>query len=345
MYARLTGNKKAAKLMVIPPQENRSAGRAFMLPTIAQIPAPDAVLLDLFSTSASHPSKCIKNAPYLCIPPSAGQDGKLYQLCCNDWLCPRCGELRAKHEYGRIVVGIRELSAQHEIYFLTLTCIGTESQEQAEAAYLERTHRFLAAFYYHVKHQSPPGHWAYVQVTERQSRGHPHSHLLIAAAPADVFYPVATIENYERYVRSIAAINAQIPPAMRFTATPRADLSLLDLHSQWLMLAAVKAGLGVQARISVVDSVEAASRYVAKYLFKSSMKTEMPKNWRRVRYSQGFPKLPESAPSAAFPLVHPADWQRAGALSGRLLCFSQETYERALLMRCYNVALHEKNGS
>lgn len=307
-------------------------------------PADSVVLLDLLSTSASLPVKCIKNAPYLCIPPSAGRDGKLFQLCCNDWLCPRCGEMRAKHEYGRIVNGLRLLAAQHETYFLTLTCLGTETQQQAEQKYLERTHRFLSAFYYHVQHQKPPGRWSYVQVTERQQRGHPHSHLLMTCAPSDVFYPVDTEDNYARYQRSIAAINAQIPPAMRFTATPRADLSLLDLHSEWLMLAAVKAGLGVQARVSVVDSVEAASRYVAKYLFKSSMKTEMPRGWRRVRYSRNFPKLPEAAPSDAFPLVHAADWQRAAELCGTLICYSQETYERALLMRCYNVALHEKGS-
>lgn len=303
---------------------------------------PD-VLLDLLSTSASHPSKCIHRAPYLCIPPAAGKDGFLFQLCCNDWLCPRCGELRARHEYGRIVNGARLLAVQHEMYFLTLTCHNADTQEQAEAAYLERTHRFLASFYYHVAHQKPPGHWAYAQVTERQQRGHPHSHLLCTAAPSDSFYPVATPENYAKYVASIATINAQIPAAMRFTATPRADLSLLDLHSEWLMLAAVKAGLGVQARISVVDSVEAASRYVAKYLFKASMKTLWPARWKRVRYSQSFPKLPEHAPTDAFPLIHAADWQRAADLPGTLVCRSEETYERALLMRCYNVQLIQSN--
>lgn len=313
--------------------------------TIAEISASGDVLLDLLSTSPSSPQKCVHNAPYLCIPPSAGKDGYLFQLCCNDWLCPRCGEVRARHEYGRIVNGSRQLAETHELYFLTLTCTGSESQQQAEAAYLERTNRFLDAFRWHVKHQAPPGHWSYAAVTERQQRGHPHSHLLISCAPSDVFYPVATEENYAKYVASVGRINAQIPAAMRFTATPRADLSLLDLHSEYLMLQAVKSGLGVQTRISVVDSVEAASRYVAKYLFKASMKTIWPKSWKRVRYSHSFPKLPEHAPTAAFPLVHAGDWQRAADLPGTLICSSEETYERALLMRCYNVALRENRGS
>lgn len=316
-----------------------------ILPLRLESAQADVALLDILSTSATNPQKCVNNAPYLCIPPSAGKDGKLFQLCCNDWLCPRCGELRAKHEYGRIVEGVRKLAAAHPMYFLTLTCIGSETPEQAEAAYLERTHRFLDSFRLHVKRQTPAGAWHYVQVTERQTRGHPHSHLITTFVPGDSFTPVLTAESYARYLDSIARVNTIIPPEMRFTATERPDMSFLELHSEWMMLAAVKAGLGVQTNISEVDSVEAASRYAAKYLFKSSMRTEMPKNWRRVRYSQGFPKLPEPASSSAFPLVRPADWIRAGELPGTILCFSQATYERALLMRCYNVALHENNHS
>jgi len=313
--------------------------------SIPQIEPRDPVLLDLLSTSQTTPSKCIHNAPFICVPPQNGKDGSLFQLCCNDWLCPRCGEMRARQEYGRIVNGARILAERHELYFLTLTCTGSETRQQAEAAYLERTNRLITSFRTHVKRQKPPGHWSYAQVTERQGRGHPHSHLITSCAPADAFYPVSTEANYEKYVRSVATINSQIAPEMRFTATPRDEMSLLDLHSEWLMLQAAKAGLGVQARISVIDSVEAASRYVAKYLFKASMKTHWSKGWKRVRYSHSFPKLPKPAPTGAFPLVHAADWQRAADLPGVLVCHSPQTYERALLMRCYNALLVTQNES
>jgi len=80
------------------------------------------------------------------------------------------------------------------------------------------------------------------------------------------------------------------------------------LRSTWLAGEVVKAGLGEQYDISFVESAEGASRYVAKYLFKQSMfETNWPKGWRRVRYSQSFPKLPAKK-TDAFVLLSSDDW-------------------------------------
>ncbi len=299
------------------------------------IPQTAEHALDLFSTSATPPS-CINHAPYLCIPPEAGKPGYLYQLCCNDWLCPRCGELRAKHEYGRMVEGLRKLSRDYDLYFITLTAPGQASAAEAEENYLRWTHRLLTALQAKIKRSG--GYWCYAAVTERQQRGTPHSHMLTTFASTDAF---SIIDRYADYRASVARINAQIPLAMRFTPTPRDDVSLLDLHSEWLHLAAVRAGLGVQVRLSMVDAVEGASRYVAKYLFKSSMFTSFPPGWRRVRYSRNFPKLPEAENSEAFPLLTQSDWERASRLPGELICRWLPTYEKALSMRCLNAVLEE----
>ena len=79
-----------------------------------------ARVLDPFSTSQTKWEKCAKNVPCICIPPN-GKPGKIMQACCNDWTCPRCGKMRARYEYGRMVIGARALAAIHDLFFLTLT--------------------------------------------------------------------------------------------------------------------------------------------------------------------------------------------------------------------------------
>lgn len=299
---------------------------------------PDA-LLDLFSTSQKTAKKrCINRAPHVCIPPGE-QPGKLYQSCCNDWTCPRCGELRAKHEYGRIVEGARTLAKDHQMYFVTLTCTGTISLEDAEKTYLENTNRLLSTFRAHVKKNA--GFWAYASVTERQGRGHPHSHYLMTCAPADCFI---VIDDYERYTASVARVNAKLPEEMRFSPEPIEKFSFLDMWSEWFALACVKAGLGVQCRVTVVDLVEGVSRYIAKYLFKECMQTDWPEGWRRVRYSQNWPKLPEIEGSSAFVVLSAVDWQKVALLPGTVETFNQDVYERALLWECLNVVCRVPNA-
>lgn len=279
---------------------------------------------------------CHKNAPYICIPQNGDKPGSLSQGCCNDWTCPRCGELRAKHEYGRMVEGARTLADKYPLYFITITCRGDVSADEAERNYLENTNRLLSAFRAHVK--AAGGHWSYASVTERQKRKHPHSHYLMTCAPKDAF---CIIDDYEAYLSSVERINGSVPVQMRFTAIPKSEVSLLDYHSEWLMLAAVKAGLGVQCRISIVDIVEAASRYIAKYLFKSANFEEWPKGWKRIRYSNNWPKLPEQHNPLAFAVLSAWDWYLA-ADSGKLITHSYNVYEKARGMGLHNIELSAK---
>jgi len=71
------------------------------------------------------------------------------------------------------------------------------------------------------------------------------------------------------------------------------------------------------------------------------MHTTWPKGWRRVRYSQSWPKLPDGMSSEAFPILRAFDWQRVAAFKGDIVCKWPGTYEKALLMGCYNVLLQE----
>jgi len=152
--------------------------------------------------------------------------------------------------------------------------------QQAQDSYLLWTNRLLSTM--RAKCVVQGGHWAYVQVTERQKRGHPHSHLLMAWIPKD--------------------------------SQHRKDSKGKDyIYSQWFYAAHQKAGLGTQSKITPVGSVEGTAKYIAKYLFKDAQFTSMPKHWKRVRYSQSFPSVPldeTKLPVNAFPIVTRFDWKR-----------------------------------
>ncbi len=259
--------------------------------------------LDLFSTSqTSHNRKhknnakteraiydeCSNNAPYFAYH-IEGKKWGIVQGCCNDWNCPRCGQQRAKEEYGRIVAGAREIGKTHELYLLTLTCRGKEvTYEQAQDGYLEWTNRLLTRIRIATKRIG--GAWYYASVTERQDRGHPHSHYITTYAPVDA----TTIEKGQgkNYITS-----GEVFPAKHRT-----------LQSESLERACVECGLGRQYDISRIESAEACSRYVAKYLFKASVfETVWPSGWRRVRYSQNWPRLPEVKTDAMLLLTN-EDW-------------------------------------
>ena len=259
--------------------------------------------LDLFSTSQTkHRSKsnasknidrriydeCSNNAPYFGYQ-IEGKRWGVVQGCCNDWNCPRCGQQRAKEEYGRIVVGARELGNSNKLYMLTITCRGKEmSYEDAENGYLVWTNRLLTRLRTEAKRNGDT--WAYASVTERQNRKHPHSHYLTTYSPTDGI-PIAKGEG-KTYCTS----------GMVFPA--KHDC----IQSFRLEKACVECGLGWQYDFSELQSVEGASRYVAKYLFKASIFEEVwPKGWRRVRYSQNWPKLPD-VKSEAMLLLTNEDW-------------------------------------
>ena len=253
--------------------------------------------LDLFSTSPTKedfgsdfsPSKCTYNAPYFAYE-AARKIWNVVQGNCHHWDCPKCGLGRAKQEYGRIIEGCRNISKVAPIFFITVTCKGRGlGVKDAEENYLKWTNRFLDACRQRCKRAG--GEWCYVQVTERQKRKHPHSHILTTFDVGDICSGI---------------IQKWTTEANGSRQSERKEV----LRSRWLAKAVKSAGLGEQYDISRVATVEGASRYVAKYLFKDSIFTaDWPKRWKRVRYSQSFPKLPERK-TEAFILLQHADWYR-----------------------------------
>lgn len=271
---------------------------------------PELTYLDLFSTSQTKrdnhrpvdrpPDRrifdaCVNNAPYF----GYQIDGKkwgIVQGCCNDWNCPRCGQQRAREEYGRIVVGSREIAKFYPLYLFTITCRGKElNYEQAEAGFLEWTNRLLTRLRTATKRVG--GAWFYASVTERQDRLHPHSHFITTYCPLDT---IDIPKGRQKYFFT----EAKSYPAKHNT-----------LQSETLERACVECGLGRQYDLSRIESVEGASRYAAKYLFKAAIfETRWPKGWRRVRYSQNWPKLPE-VKSDALLLLRNEDWEHLARLA------------------------------
>lgn len=168
------------------------------------------------------------------------------------------------------------------------------TRDEAELGYLKWTNNLLTRWRtYATRHDQE---WYYCQVTERQKRGHPHSHIITTFQPPDLSsgkkrsYKVQNDGN-KRYVETDA------------------------LRSTYVRDSCVDAGLGDQYDISRVQSVEGASRYVAKYLFKPTIFTAVwPKGWKRIRYSQGFPKL-EKKETDGFILITREDWRKLGELA------------------------------
>ena len=192
------------------------------------------------------------------------------------------------------------------MYFVTLTCRGKGlSWEQAEAGYLLWTNRLLSTLRANAKKRSVE--WAYCQVTERQGRRHPHSHLITTYYPHDL--KDGTKTTWKTVAGTLTAIELEC------------------LRSDYLGQKCVSAGLGEQYDISKVKTVEGASRYVAKYMFKDTMfLTDWPKKWRRVRYSRSFPKL-EKKVSDAFVLITSEDWR--------------DLAQKAVVIRAQDIAAYE----
>lgn len=255
---------------------------------------------ELEQSRAIQAEKCENGAPFIFFVDNT-QRPRVVQGCCNSWTCPRCGQIRARHEYGRIVQGAREIAAQgHDLYFWTLTCRGRDMPlEKAEAEYYTWTNKLLT--YLRRDCRKDGQFWAYAQITERQQRQHPHSHLISSYAPSDAI-PTLKIKN----------------------GTPRQVLV-----SQRFTLLNERAGLGPQHEITLIDVPEAAAVYVSKYLFKTSASTIWPRKWKRVRYSRSWPKLPEPETDTAWPLLKVSDWQRMEASYSKVYADSRVTLEAA----------------
>jgi len=268
--------------------------------------------LDQSSTSPTYSEElcfmpCSYHAPFF----AYCKHDKTYavtQGCCNHWDCPRCGQLRAKHEYGRIVEGIRTLGATDQIWFITVTCRGRGlTVKESEKHYGEWTNTLLDAWRLQSKRIGKK--WAYVQVTERQTRGHPHSHILTTFCPSDV----AVDWKKER---------VQVD-GRQFMAYVSA------LRSEYIQQSVIRSGMGEQYDITPAGKLEAVSRYVAKYLFKDNIfNDQWPKDWRRVRYSQSFPKRGRKE-SDAFVLLKRDDWHKLESLAVVVSCRDIASLEEA----------------
>jgi len=272
--------------------------------------------LDLFSTSPTKEDfgsdfssqKCQYNAPYFAYK-SLQNIWIVIQGNCHHWDCKRCGIGRAKQEYGRMIEGCRTLAKDNELFFITITCKGKDlGIKDAEKNYLTWTNRFLDACRQRCKRSG--GKWCYVQVTERQKRKHPHSHILTTFDVGDTY--IGHAEKWETTKEG-----------------KRKAVRTECLRSDFLQGQVIRAGLGDQYDISKVQTVEGASRYVAKYLFKDSIfTTDWPKGWKRIRYSQSFPKLAERK-TDAFVLLQHADWYNLASKSVVVNCVGIDAFEEA----------------
>jgi len=262
--------------------------------------------LDLLSTSQTFlppkipksrektPLVCENNAPYFAYQ-SGVKTYRVVQGCCNNWNCSRCGIQRAKKEYGRFVKGCETLSEDHELWFITITCRGKEmTLDEAENGYLKWTNNLLTTWRTFAARHSQQ--WFYASVTERQKRGHPHSHIITTWRPPDLVQG-----------KRLRRENSKDESSSQVWKTA--------LVSEYLRKTCVRSGLGEQYDVSKVRDAQAASRYVAKYLFKANnFKTVWPKGWRRVRYSQNWPKLPERETNA-FVLITREDWYKLASVA------------------------------
>lgn len=273
--------------------------------------------LDLRSTSQTKgtpdfdfapPVPCIYNSPYIAFQ-REGKDYAITQGNCHHWDCPRCGIGRAKTEYWRIVNGCAEIIQQgHALNFITITTRGAGlSVAEAEENYLLWTNRLLTNL--RTKTARHGGYWCYVQVTERQKRRHPHSHILTTFNPDDAIEGVK--ENWitaRDGLREIEYVDA--------------------LRSDKIQEAVCRSGLGEQYDFSRVREHGAVARYVGKYLFKSSLLTAWPKGWKRVRYSQNWPKATLETGNG-FVLFSWRDWQKLAKKAVWVTCDTESTFDYA----------------
>lgn len=242
---------------------------------------------------------CSYNAPFYAVLKS--DRAVLKRACCNHWDCPKCGVSRALHEYWRIVDGCEQLNESNSLYLITITCKGKDGMNAAdsEELYLNWTSKLLDAWRLHTK-RGERGEWTYVQITERQKRGHPHSHFLCTMCPE---------------------------VSRQFTD----DKQRVHYRSDWFTGQVQKSGLGIENDIQPIISAQAASRYIAKYLFKSALTMVWKKGWKRVRYSHSFPKAREYEKEAeTIVLLRLTDWTQLMLSGLSVECWSEETYSKAV---------------
>lgn len=253
---------------------------------------------------------CTKRAPHIFYVSSGVS--YIVQGCCNSWTCPRCGTIRAKQEYHKMVYGATTLQERgNTLFFLTLTCRGMELPlAVAEEQYYKWSTRLLNACRNELRRRG--GYWAYCQVTERQKRLHPHSHLITTYLPKD--FEVKTRVNKKGF-------------------------SVEYISSDWLTKRMKSAGLGHYWDMTEIRSAKGVASYVAKYLFKSAIYTKWPKGWRRIRYSRSWPRKPVEQCDEGFPLLNKVDWKRVKDKQVRIHTSSIIVYNDAKSNYIRNIVL------
>lgn len=249
-----------------------------MIAASARTDAGNSVALDQFSIAQKSFGFCPFGAPI----GARVKDGEatIYQTCCNHWHCPVCSPAMAAKIRLRVVYGATVLSAfERGLFFWTFTCRGRDlSLETSDDDYYGWTNKALNRLRYQARKQEQP--WFYVQITERQARGAAHSHFIHTFVPDDgeVFQDA------------------------------RGRFSIV---SEQFVEAVMDAGLGSQCQITVIDSPEAVGSYISGYLKKHIHKEIWPAHWHRVRWSKGWPPLPEQAFDYAGVLRTRQEWDKA----------------------------------
>jgi len=208
-----------------------------------------------------------------------------------------------------MVEGCRTLAQNYPMFFITITCRGKEiSHEYAEENYGKWTNGILDACRLQAKRKG--GEWHYVQVTERQKRLHPHSHFASTYCP-----PITKVITVRKKKK-------QESGQYKIVVSE-------SLRSDWFEGQIKKSGLGEQYNITLIQNAEAASRYIAKYLFKPSIFTaDWPKGWKRIRYSQSFPKAAERE-GTAIVLLTQEDWYKLASKTAVVTVSNLDDYQEA----------------
>lgn len=251
----------------------------------------DETAIEIENSYGLQAERCANNAPFICYQQTASI-WRIMQGCCNSWTCPRCGYIRAREEYGKMVNGAKVLSdTGQDLYFVTITCLGGDmTPQEAETGYAKWTNRLLSTMRADAKKRGVE--WSYVQVTEYQKRGVPHSHFITTYCPSD----------------AILIVKGEVRPD---GITAKHDC----LYSKWFQDKNVSAGLGPMCDISLIKSAVGVATYVSKYLFKDAVFTSWPPGWKRIRYAQSWPKLPDvRSGNDAFPVITRADWSRVRSI-------------------------------
>jgi len=211
-----------------------------------------------------------EESSYLCAATvGVTKDGYVFPVRCKRWSCPVCAPINAYHEAIKVANGIRAMYTAGLVpKFATIT--QGPKVKTAEFAYSildQQWDGFRNRWQYWVAGEQLRSDFIY----------HPISRRIIPRVYKDAAPTMyaAFVEGQER---------REGVPHFHIIATM---LPKKELMRKW----AIKSGFGFEVDIQSVGASSGAAWYVSKYSTKSSDAQIMPKNFRRVRYSQDWPKM------------------------------------------------------